>query len=227
MRVDALLFDKDGTLFDFQATWAAFGVRAVTDLSGGDDELLDQLRRALRLEMSPPRFLKDSVVIAGSTLDIVEVLVPVLGRDAAAALIDKLNILAQDVHPVEAVPLERYFADLSRLGLRYGIATNDSEAAARANLRKVGVEELVEFIVGYDSGHGAKPGPGMCNAFLEHAAIEPGRAAMVGDSLHDIEAGRAAGMQTIAVLTGTASREDLAPHADIVLNHIGEILDWL
>ena len=36
MPIDALLFDKDGTLFDFAATWVAFGRAALERLSDGD-----------------------------------------------------------------------------------------------------------------------------------------------------------------------------------------------
>ena len=43
---------------------------------------------------------------------------------------------------------------------------------------------------------------------------------MIGDSAHDLASGRAAGMPTVAVLTGPASRDDLAPHADVVLADI-------
>ncbi len=46
---------------------------------------------------------------------------------------------------------------------------------------------------------------------------------MVGDSTHDLVAGRAAGMLAIGVLTGMAARSDLDPYADLVLNDIGEI----
>ena len=46
---------------------------------------------------------------------------------------------------------------------------------------------------------------------------------MVGDSTHDLMAGRAAGMPTIGVLTGMAGAATLAPYADIVLSNIGEI----
>ena len=72
------------------------------------------------------------------------------------------------------------------------------------------------------------PGPGMCLAFAARpAGWSPARVAMVGDSRHDLEAGRAAGMRTVAVLTGIARREDLAPHADVVLPDIGAIPGWL
>ena len=50
---------------------------------------------------------------------------------------------------------------------------------------------------------------------------------MVGDSTHDLMAGRAAGMQTLAVLTGAAGAGELAPFADHVLAHIGDIPGWL
>ena len=49
---------------------------------------------------------------------------------------------------------------------------------------------------------------------------------MVGDSTHDLIAGRAAGMQTVGVLTGMAEAE-LAPLADAVLPDIGHLPDWL
>ena len=105
--------------------------------------------------------------------------------------------------------------------------TNDSEFAARAQLRSAGVERHFTFVAGFDSGFGAKPAPGPLLAFAEQAGLDPSRVAMVGDSLHDLHAGRAAGMQTLGVLTGTALAHDLAPHADVVFDHIGHIPGWL
>ena len=83
------------------------------------------------------------------------------------------------------------------------------------------------FVAGYDSGYAPKPQPGQILAALEHMGVGAGEAAMVGDSSHDLLAGRAAGVRTIGVLTGTASRTDLAPLADVVLDDIGAIPDWL
>jgi phosphoglycolate phosphatase len=50
---------------------------------------------------------------------------------------------------------------------------------------------------------------------------------MVGDSRHDLTAGRAAGMRTIGVLTGLATAQDLAGDATAVLDHIGHLPAWL
>ena len=83
------------------------------------------------------------------------------------------------------------------------------------------------FIAGFDSGWGGKPGPGQLLAFAEHAGLSPVACAMVGDSLHDLAAARAAGMVGVGVLTGLASRETLEPAADVVLGTIAELPDWV
>ena len=50
---------------------------------------------------------------------------------------------------------------------------------------------------------------------------------MVGDSRHDLIAGKAAGMPVVAVLTGVAEAGELAPVADAVLPDIGHRPDWI
>lgn len=67
----------------------------------------------------------------------------------------------------------------------------------------------------------------MCLAFAAKFGLDPARVVMVGDSLHDLEAGRAAGMRTVAVLTGIAGEAELAPYADVVLADIGSLPAWL
>ena len=92
---------------------------------------------------------------------------------------------------------------------------------------RAGVVDLFDFIAGYDSGHGAKPAPGQLYAYCKKTGLEPAQCVMVGDSTHDLDAGRAAGMRTIGVLTGPARQAELAPFADVVLPTIAAIPDWL
>lgn len=67
----------------------------------------------------------------------------------------------------------------------------------------------------------------MCAHIARACDIPPARFVMVGDSLHDLLAGRAAGMATVGVLTGIADHGTLAPHADAVLPDIGHLPAWL
>ncbi|WP_342662245.1 HAD-IA family hydrolase [Rubellimicrobium thermophilum] len=89
------------------------------------------------------------------------------------------------------------------------------------------MDDLFGFVAGYDSGWGGKPGPGQLLAFAESAGLDPADCAMVGDSLHDLAAARAAGMRGIGVLTGVAGRETLAPAAEVVLESIATLPDWI
>ncbi|GKY88607.1 HAD family hydrolase [Sinisalibacter aestuarii] len=226
MRVDGILFDKDGTLFDFNATWVAWVEALIARWSAGEAGLADRLAGAVGFDRTARAFRRGSVVIAGTPEDVAGALAPVLGRPAAS-LVERLNAEAAQAPMAEAVPLTPLLEGLRARGLRLGVATNDAEAPARAHLGAAGVTGLFDFIAGFDSGHGGKPAPGMCLAFAAATGLDPARVVMVGDSTHDLLAGRAAGMQTVAVLTGLASAEVLAPLADTVLPDIGALPGWL
>ena len=47
MSIDALVFDKDGTLFDFAATWGAFGKAVLLRLSEGDNARASLLGKSI------------------------------------------------------------------------------------------------------------------------------------------------------------------------------------
>ena len=113
------------------------------------------------------------------------------------------------------------------MGLRLGVATNDSEASARRQIEALRLGPAMEFVAGYDSGHGSKPAPGMILAFARHIGVAPSRIAMVGDTLHDLHCAKAAGAIGIAVLTGPAGRATLAPHADQVVEDITALPELL
>ena len=226
LRADAILFDKDGTLFDFNATWVAWVEVVLRRWSDGDNALADRLARALGFDRTAHTFLAHSVVIAGTPQDVAEAVAPVLGL-APETLVDRPNAEAAVAPMAEAVPLKPLLAGFSNAGLRLGVATNDAERPARAHLASAGIAAAFDFIAGSDSGHGGKPDPGMLLAFAVTVGVAPARIVMAGDSTHDLLAGRAAGMQTVGVLTGLASADTLAPHADAVLPDIGHLPDWL
>ena len=95
-------------------------------------------------------------------------------------------------------------------------------------LSAAGIYNQFDFICGFDSGFGAKPGPGMLQAFAEKCGITASEAAMVGDSTHDLNCGRSAGAAfCIGVLTGPAKAEDIQDHADVVLGSVELLPEYL
>lgn len=225
--ISGILFDKDGTLFDFQATWSAWTHGVLIDLADGDIARAAMLGRAIGFTFDTGTFAPDSVVISHTAEDIATALLPHLPGKSLPALVSLMNTMAASVALVPAIPLAPFLAMLRARGLRLGVATNDAESAARAQLSSVGIETAFDFIAGFDSGHGGKPHPGMLLAFASAHGLSPDQVVMVGDSRHDLVAGRAAGMRVVGVLTGLAAADDLAPLAEAVLPDIGHLPGWI
>ena len=226
MKYNGLLFDKDGTLFDFQKTWGGWIDSSIRHLAGTDTGLATALADALDFDLERKQARPGSIVIAGTLAEVAGAMAGVIKTDIRE-LAARLDATAATLEPVEAAPLADLLGVFRSSGLKLGVATNDSEAAARAHLKRSAIDGLFDFIAGYDSGYGGKPAPGMCLAFAESCGLAPEAVVMVGDSTHDLQAGRAAGMACVAVLTGVATKADLAPHADVVLPDIGHLPEWL
>lgn len=227
MPVDAFLFDKDGTLFDFSETWNTWAADMLAQLSQGDAARAEAMAEAISFDLDQQSFRADSMVIAGTNGEVAAVLAPFVTQMKEAELERFLAQSAASAALSEAVPLADFLDGLLARGKVLGVMTNDAEISAISQLERSGVLDRFAFVAGFDSGHGAKPDADPLLAFCAATGVAPERTAMVGDSLHDLIAGAAAGMTRIGVLTGMAEHSDLAPHADVVLPHIGHIPDWL
>ena len=225
--IGGIIFDKDGTLFDFRATWAEWAARLLDELAHGDVGRAEALGAVIGFDLAARDFAWESPVIAGTPVEISALLIPHLPGARQETLIARMNMLAAEVPLAEAVPLRPLLTALRGRGLRLGLVTNDAEAPARAHLHRSDVADLFDFVAGCDSGYGAKPAPGQLLAFCQAVALAPEQVVMVGDSLHDLHAGARAGMRRLGVLTGIALAPELEDHADAVLRNIGGLPDWL
>ena len=90
------------------------------------------------------------------------------------------------------------------------IVTSKLEVGARRSLTYLGIEECFTAVIGLDATTKHKPDPEpVRHALARLGGIAPGRAVFVGDSVHDIRSGNAAGVSTAAALWGPSTREDL------------------
>ncbi len=225
--VKGLLFDKDGTLFDFQTTWGAWAAAFIDELTGHDASLRPRLADAMHFDANAKIFHPSSPMIALSNRECAEVVSGALPGSSVDDIEQRMIASASNAPLAQATPLAPFLDTMTAQGIALGVMTNDAEAVAHAHLGSAGVADRFVFIAGSDSGYGAKPDPAPLLAFATVTKLDPAHVAMVGDSTHDMMAGQAAGMQTIGVLTGPADEAELSPFADVVLPDIGHIAAWL
>lgn len=223
-----MLFDKDGTLLDYWRTWGPINREVARFAAGGELGIADELLRLGGHDPETDRITPGSVLAAGSHDEVAAHFAARLGLRTPPDLAREIERIFREggaKHAVLMDGVETVLDALQRAGYRLGVATNDSAGGLAASLgRHAGFIERFEFLAGCDSGHGAKPEPGMALAFAGATGLEPSAIAVVGDAVHDLEMGRRAGVGLkIGVLGGTSAHADLAPHADLVLGHLSEL----
>ncbi|NJM92115.1 MAG: HAD family hydrolase [Rhodospirillaceae bacterium] len=194
--IAAILFDKDGTLYDFYRTWGVLTEQAALFVAGGDAERAKFLMENSGKDPVTGKYAPSSPIAAGSNREIVEVWCGLIQRADVDAVYEHVShmFLEHQRNGVEPVlDLDIFFARLKGRGLRLGVATMDSEKAARTAMLRAKAAHHLDFICGYDTGHGVKPLGGMVEAFAREIGLAADKVAVIGDSPHDIHMARAAG----------------------------------
>lgn len=230
--IGLVVFDKDGTLIDFDRMWSGWSGELVRKVAAATDPaLVAPLAAALGLDPVTARVVPGSPLAATPMGHLRALTIATLrdeGLDAAAAD----DAVARSWDPPDPVALAHPLADLERLfgalrgrGIRIAVATSDDRRPTEATLAGLGVAGLVDATVCADDGLPVKPAPDTFLRLCSGLGVDPGRAAMVGDSTADVAMGRAAGAGlVIGVLSGVGTRAELEPLADVVLGSIAELL---
>jgi len=99
---------------------------------------------------------------------------------------------------------------LKNQGARLGIVSSKNRHGIERGIAVCGFDGLFDTLVTSDMLEASKPDPAPVRMALAELKAEPGDALFVGDSPHDIAAGKGAGTRTAACLWGPFSRERLA-----------------
>ena len=227
MSIRGILFDKDGTLIDVNGTWVPIYRQMLCEQF--DIEPAEANRMMERVGYNPDTdgFHANSILASGTTQQLIEYWWPGLNEEETQA---KVRMIDVEYAPLSKsllkplMPLAPLLTELKAMELRVGLATNDSLYSAVNHLNHLGVFELFDEVIAADTVATPKPSGDMIRKFAGSVGLKPSEIAMVGDNSHDIEEARNGGAGlAIAVLSGNASHEDIAHHADHTLGSIAEL----
>jgi pyrophosphatase PpaX len=113
---------------------------------------------------------------------------------------------------------------LASTGHPMALVTSKSDWMAEKALVHVGLDRLIPTIVGCDTCVNHKPHPEPVERALALLGVAAADALFVGDSPHDVESGRAAGVTTVGVAWGAFSAAELtASGADVVIDRVEKL----
>ena len=115
-------------------------------------------------------------------------------------------------------------SELAARGHPLGVVTAKVEEGAWRTLRHTGLDVHMGAVIGADSCARAKPDPEPVLLALSRVGRSAGEAILVGDSPHDLVAGRRAGVRTVAALWGACTADALrAAEPDHLLEDVGDL----
>jgi len=230
MKYRGIVFDKDGTLLDFNQTWLPIYLYAAQEFADGDAGLAESLLTQHGFDRGKNRFIGGSLLAAGNNQQIANAWAVQIDKpDQVETISKQLHQIFNDQGAIQATPVRQLAGTLRQLkqsGRKLGVATADSHQGIINTLQAFDVLHEFDFLAGYDSGHGVKPEAGMVLAFCEQMALAVESIVVVGDNRHDIEMGRNANAGLcVGVLTGTSTRSELESIADIVIDDISSLVE--
>jgi phosphoglycolate phosphatase len=208
-----IVFDLDGTLIDSARDVGAAVNRVLAD--HGLAPLDDATQRTLMGEGGKVRTRK-AFALRGVNLDEMAL---------RARVSDFIRYYAERpvVHTRPYDGVAQTLDALSRSGVRLAVCTNKYEASARDVLGRLDLMAMISDVAGADTFDVRKPDPGHILKLLARMNAEPADAAMVGDSVHDVRAGKRAGLPTVAVSWGYTETPPHLLGADAVVERFADI----
>jgi phosphoglycolate phosphatase len=224
----AIIFDKDGTLIDFDAMWGTWTLQLADRLQASSElDVRQALCECYGYEIARRKILPDGKLTCTPMWRLRELMVEVVASFGIPAT-QASRAVAKVWHVPDPVTLAKpftnipkLFINIRKLGIKIAIATTDDREPTRAMLEAFGVEDVVTTMVCADDGIKAKPAPDMVTTICQRMNVHPCNVSVIGDTVADLQMARSAGAgYVIGVLSGVGSLANLTPLADILIDTI-------
>lgn len=205
-KYDCVIFDMDGTIMD-TSTGVIRSVQYALRQMGQPDDDMERIRKFI----GPPLYEAFSEYYGMNDAD-------------ATEAVRQYRVRYADVGVLEYTPYEgmiELIRDIRKAGMKVGIATGKPEKFTRIILDHSGLTEYVDMLITPNLSDKKQDKPEMVRAIMEalgHNAV------MIGDRCFDMEGAAANGIDSIGVLQGFGTKEELEKSgASYVVQGAGEI----
>ncbi len=211
-KLKAVIFDMDGTLVDsrFDIAFAlneAFSRMGLSEHS--EEEILRNIGPGPREMIGP--------LLPEGEKDRVEECFHLFNEIYFEHCLDRTHFYPGVRDTIEA---------LAQAGVRMGVVSNKLAKFSNRILEGLGVRKRFQAVIGPEDVKNSKPDPEMIYLALGRMRVRVDQAMLVGDSIHDIRAGKAASILTLVVTYGYDSRERLAKESpDFMIDNVSELKD--
>lgn len=212
MKYQLIVFDWDGTLLDSAAA------------------IVHAIQSACRdLDLSVPDDARARHVIGLGLSDALSHAVPDLPAELIPAMVERyrFHYLAGDHQLTLFDGVTGMLEELSKAGHMLAIATGKSRQGLDRALDHSGLRSFFQGSRCADECH-SKPNPQMLDELMIEFGVSPTATVMIGDTSHDLQMARNAGVDGLAVTYGAHSHSHLQEQRPIACLHsTKELLTWL
>ncbi len=234
MKADAVIFDKDGTLLDFDAFWVAVSIKALEDVLARFEKQEVPLNELLAaFGVHDGRTDTDGILCKGTYAQMGQAVYDILRRYGCAASCEAVTEAVSQAYARHATAgeiqgtsprLAEVLTALKNAGKKLALVTTDNESVTRYCLEQLGITAFFDKIYTDNGALPTKPDPYCALDFARLIGLHPKQMLMVGDTMTDIRFAKNAGMMSAALARDEKSRSALSPYADVMISSLTELL---
>jgi HAD superfamily hydrolase (TIGR01549 family) len=199
--IEAVIFDLDGTLANFNLDYKALrgDVKEYLIHTGIPASVLDSNESIFVMLSNTEIFVRNNGKPDQNFEEI---------RKQALSIAEKYEMEAAKATELLPAAVET-LKELEKLNIKMGLCTTSSEQAATYIVKRFKIDSYFQLLVSRDKVKHVKPSAEQCEIALKALKVRPKNALIVGDSVADMKSGEELKAITVGLTTGYATREQL------------------
>ena len=211
-RFELIIFDWDGTLSD--------SVGLITDL---------MIQSFVLHDVTPPSRMEVADILGIKLSEAFKILLKEKDQNVSELIFNSyIELYNQSPNKVKLFDgVELGIKELHRYGYKIAIATGGGRNYLDSCLAQTSIKDFINVTKTSDDCF-SKPHPQMCNEILNELIIEPEKSIVIGDSIHDLQMAKNAGISSLAVTYGAHKQDSLSVYDALdYMDDANMVFDWI